>query len=308
MYRTIDAALWTDPKVRSLSPDAKLLFVYLITNPHSHLSGMYYLPRALMAQECSLSSRALISARDTLSRSELCQFDDGLDIVWVCGMMKYQARGEKARKSTAHHIREDLHGSALIPLFLAKYPEIKDELSPDEVQRFSIGHPIGYPEKSDGATPDSRSLIPESRFLNPEQEHRKQLCAFLESSFDRLWEMYPNAKGKKDARRHFDATVKTREDVTACETALKNYIETRNFDNARRKEFGRDPIPWQNGSTWFNQWQDWIPKAELKLVHSEHTCEFCAEVHRWPCEMESCNLGPVAACKAFIEKRREAHA
>jgi hypothetical protein len=117
-----------------------------------------------MQMETGMGKDGLTQARDTLSRAELCFFDDDLDIVWVCRMMKYQARGEKARKSAAHHIVEDLHKSALIQMFLAKYPEVKQEISPADLDRLRIG----YPEKSGRATPDSRSLIPDSRILNPE--------------------------------------------------------------------------------------------------------------------------------------------
>jgi hypothetical protein len=44
MYRTIETSMWTDAKFRGLPAPARLLFLYLITNPHAHVSGIYYLP------------------------------------------------------------------------------------------------------------------------------------------------------------------------------------------------------------------------------------------------------------------------
>ena len=54
MYRTICCELWTDPKVQSLSVPSTYLFLYLITNTHSHLSGLYYLPIPVMQLETRL--------------------------------------------------------------------------------------------------------------------------------------------------------------------------------------------------------------------------------------------------------------
>ncbi len=55
MYRTICTQLWTDKKVQQLGVSGKLLFCYLITNPHSHLSGIYYLPQELITKEAGLA-------------------------------------------------------------------------------------------------------------------------------------------------------------------------------------------------------------------------------------------------------------
>lgn len=162
MYRTIDAAFWTDPKVRRLSSDARLLFLYLITNPHTHVSGIYYLSRGTIAHETGLTAKAVNTLSDTLSSAGFCGFDAESEVVWVKKMMKYQGRGEKNVRSAAHHIVEDLHHSTLIADFLDAYPEVKAIVG-DRVS-------IGYSEKSGGATPDSRSLNPDSRILIPEQE------------------------------------------------------------------------------------------------------------------------------------------
>lgn len=159
LYRTIDAAFWTDPKVRSLSPDGRLLFLYLITNPHTHVSGIYYLPRNVMAHETGLIPKTVNTLCDTLSSAGFCGFDVQRELVWVKNMMKYQGRGEKNLKSAAHHIIEDLHNSPLIVDFAASYPEIRS-LIPDRV----------YDRVSSAGTPDSLIPIPDSLTQIPEQE------------------------------------------------------------------------------------------------------------------------------------------
>lgn len=166
MYRTIDAALWTDPKIKKLSASARLLFVYLITNPHTHVSGIYYLPLTTMTNESGISPRTIRHIQEELAATRLCRFDAERELVWVCSMMKYQGHGEKARKSAAHHLVEDLHNSPLIKDFIDKYPDVRTELERMEADIVSIG----YPAQDEVATPDSRSPIPDSRILTPDPE------------------------------------------------------------------------------------------------------------------------------------------
>src|SRR5262249_45764106 len=95
MYRSIDAKFWTDPHVRELHPNAKLIFLYCITNIHSHVSGIYYLPKVLMQHETGLTSADVTKGIDTLSKGYLAFYDDDSEVVWVRSMARYQAHGTK---------------------------------------------------------------------------------------------------------------------------------------------------------------------------------------------------------------------
>lgn len=124
MYRTIDTSTWTDPKVRKLQPLGKLLFVYLITNSHAHVSGIYYLPRAVVALETGIEAAFVDTLCDTLSGLGLVRNDQELDVFWVVNMLAYQAKGEKADRAAALQL-ETLHNTLLIPDFLKRYPSVK---------------------------------------------------------------------------------------------------------------------------------------------------------------------------------------
>lgn len=76
--------------------------------------------------------------------------------------------------------------------------------------------------------------------------------------FNAVWLKYPKRVGKKSAYRHFKASVKTEQDVNNLWIALKHYLES--------KPVAQGFI--QNGSTWFNNWQDWID-------HQEKICSKC---------------------------------
>ncbi|BDV44106.1 hypothetical protein GURASL_30290 [Geotalea uraniireducens] len=73
----------------------------------------------------------------------------------------------------------------------------------------------------------------------------------LQDFFERLWAHYPKRDGKKQALKHFQASVKTQQDMHDIKLALFHYCQ--DVD-------GRDPQFIKNGSTWFNNWRDWIPE------------------------------------------------
>ena len=128
--------------------------------------------------------------------------------------------------------------------------------------------------------------------------------AFGVDVFEKLWAEYPNRDGRKQALKHFRASVKTVEDLERCSSALDSY----------KAHLALHPLkPVKNGSTWFNNWRDWYGWVEPQngngkhraadfsapptVPHAAHTCNFCAqESHAWPCTDEFCTMGPEIAC------------
>ncbi len=70
--------------------------------------------------------------------------------------------------------------------------------------------------------------------------------------FNKLWERYPNKDGKKAALRRFKASVKTKQDVKNINKALDNYLKSEKVKKGYIK----------NGSTWFNNWEDWVDNKD----------------------------------------------
>jgi len=72
------------------------------------------------------------------------------------------------------------------------------------------------------------------------------------SGFEMVWSKYPRRVGKKMAKKHFEASVKTVDDLKRLDQALANYLDSKRVLGGFI----------QNGSTWFNNWQDWIDYEE----------------------------------------------
>ena len=105
MYRRIDTAIWTMPAMRQLEPPAKLLYLYLRTNPHGHLSGIYYLPLTLAMHETGLSEAELGYGIDTLSIGHWARYDAENEVVWVVDMLEWPSMSCTDRRSAPRSSR-----------------------------------------------------------------------------------------------------------------------------------------------------------------------------------------------------------
>lgn len=75
------------------------------------------------------------------------------------------------------------------------------------------------------------------------------------SNFELVWNLYPNRQGRKQAEKHFFATVKTDRDYQNIQTALGNYLISGNVQSGFIKL----------GSTWFNDWESWVSPTEQMM-------------------------------------------
>ncbi len=85
--------------------------------------------------------------------------------------------------------------------------------------------------------------------------------------FSKIWDRYPEKKGKDDAFRFFKLQVKTDQDYENIQIALDSYIA----DMGHIRANGHPDRAWQHGSTWFNKrWKDYVdykrPPAPQKKV------------------------------------------
>lgn len=91
--------------------------------------------------------------------------------------------------------------------------------------------------------------------INPQSKLKEsKVKEITPEHFEIVWNLYPNSIGRKKALTSFLASVETLKDFELIKSALENYKKSERVN----KGFI------QNGSTWFNNWQDWIPKEEPK--------------------------------------------
>jgi hypothetical protein len=123
-YARIDEGFWTDPKIRGLSLEGKMIAAWLFTNPHRHFSGLYYLPIVLIPHEIGLSIGVSEKQLNILEELEFIKYSHKFSVVWVCNMLKHQSGDKRLSPQQVVGIQKQLsslHGCPLIKEFIIKY-------------------------------------------------------------------------------------------------------------------------------------------------------------------------------------------
>lgn len=121
------------------------------------------------------------------------------------------------------------------------------------------GHIIAFKEKARNMARKRWADAASNAASNAITNHTYLPTKRIEESFEEVWKKYPNKDGRKIALRHFKASIKTDADLKNFDIALKNYLASEKV----KKGFIK------NGSTFFNNWQDWIRVSAPMLNEAE---------------------------------------
>ena len=237
-YRRINLKFWTDLKVRSLDPMDKFVFLYLITNPHSHLSGIYGIPMMYLEHETGLDSNGAKRAIDGLIDQKLIQYDWKYQVVWVVNMLNYQVINDSTMIAVKDQL-DSLHECPLIKAFTKRYHTLLAKWGTQCRQP-------GDKEKDQDQEKDQKEYKKKDKEEDCKEEERISL-------FDQFWSCYPRKIGKGAAKKAWE---KLKPDL---ETVLLA-IEAQKQSPAWQKEGGQF-IP--HPATWLNQ-ERWADSVEIE--------------------------------------------
>lgn len=102
-YTTVESIIWHDEKFRGLDEDARILFLYLLTSPHSNMMGLFYLPELYACSDLQWEPERYRRGINTLCHTLLIEVDR--DIIWVKNYLKHnQIKGEKQVTGLANRL------------------------------------------------------------------------------------------------------------------------------------------------------------------------------------------------------------
>ena len=82
-----------------------------------------------------------------------------------------------------------------------------------------------------------------------------------QDEFNKIWAKYPNKDSRKRSELHYLSSIKTYQDIESINKALDNYLSM-----LKREEWRKV----KSGSTWFNNWQDWLEYEEERQKSSSY--------------------------------------
>ena len=90
-YRQLHTRMWSsDQWFADLTPERKLLFIYLFSNERASVIGLYELPVRVMCFETGLERDVILQALDAFAQADKVHYDANTGVVWVRNMFKYQ--------------------------------------------------------------------------------------------------------------------------------------------------------------------------------------------------------------------------
>jgi hypothetical protein len=88
-YRFLHVSFWQDPDILEYSPEKKLFYVYLLTNPHTTQSGIYEISYTIMKFETGLTLAKIKQYLKEFVKDEKIDFDEDTCEIFVLNWMKY---------------------------------------------------------------------------------------------------------------------------------------------------------------------------------------------------------------------------
>ncbi len=127
-YRLIEVTLWSLPWFLPLSSEEKSIFIYLFSNPFSHISGLFLLPFGqILSHFPDISSRKLRGFLRKWSEIEQVLYDERAGTMFIPTMLNAQSRnrGEKIEGAVKAQISL-FQSHPYYEKFLNFYPEFRE--------------------------------------------------------------------------------------------------------------------------------------------------------------------------------------
>src|SRR6185312_7493487 len=92
-YAKVSPQFWigtTGKALRASGVEAQLVAMYLLTNPHANMLGLYYLPKMFIAHETGMPIGGASKGLQRCIDAGFCSYDEATEVVWVHEMAAYQ--------------------------------------------------------------------------------------------------------------------------------------------------------------------------------------------------------------------------
>lgn len=238
IYRQIHTQIWKDGWFLDLSPEEKLLFIYLFSNERTSVAGIYDISIKVIAFETDLDGKIIKAAFEKFAKAGKVFYEDG--IVWVKNLRKYNATNSI---KVLERIRRDIEA-------LPDCPIKKRYIAEEDIPYIPKKKPVYLPQepKRDNRVPGSRGAQQSVR--NRLVKERGEVC---ESCGDgppiELHHIVPvRADGSLDDDNclllcvpcHKEADVKSRQEYPISESQIPYFENGNEQEQEKEREQEQD--------------------------------------------------------------------
>lgn len=254
IYRNIQMSFWTDSKVvDDFTPEDKYFFLYLLTNPHTNLSGCYELSIKQASNETGYT-------RDVVENL-LTRFEEVHNIVRYSRVTKEVLILNWSKFNWTKS--KDFQKPLIKEIKSVKSLDFKGFLE-DEL------HTLGtvLTPSSDGVGTTDTDTVTDTvadSVTDTVKKGKKLKPSEIKAEFETLWKLYPKKQGKDKAYGYYERARNAGATYEEIESGIRNYI---NFIDAQQIEMQFVKM----GSTFFSQkaWQDDWSDRSKRSTGSRH--------------------------------------
>jgi len=255
--------LWSDPFIESLSPMGKLLYLYLITSPHTNNMGILEVSRKRISIDTGMDDKSINVEMDFLKKSGKVVEIDG--VIWLVKFIANQTSCSPKIVEGLKRLSEQIKSPKLRRLIWQHYPYAMKVIPTggDGTDTLSDGmDTLSIPTAELELEVESELEEEEEE----EEERNKYICASendssasssskteydnrLLEAFQKFWEIYPRKINKKAAEKAWMALFRSAPKSTHADLmrgvalhidAYKLEIEERETD----ERFIKHPATW----------------------------------------------------------------
>ena len=142
-YRTTQMGYWNDPYIERLSKDGKLLYIYMITSPHTNNLGVLEVTLKKIAYETDIDVETIEGLLNQMERDGKVVRDR--DIIWLVKFIKHQCSVSPQLWKSMSADALEVDSVKILKAMSARYPQlgIPSHMLSDETDTLSI--PYQYP-------------------------------------------------------------------------------------------------------------------------------------------------------------------
>ena len=220
-FRTLKMNLWSDPFIESLSPMGKLLYLYLITSPHTNNMGILEVSRKRISIDTGMDDKSINAGMDFLKKSGKVVEVDG--VIWLVKFIPNQTSCSPKIVEGLKRLSEQIKSPKLRRLIWQHYPYAMKVIPTGGDGTYTL---------SDGMdtlsipTPELELEVESELEEEEEEERNKYICASendssasspskteydnrLLEAFQKFWEIYPRKINKKAAEKAWMALFRS---------------------------------------------------------------------------------------------------
>ena len=235
IYRSIQMSFWTDSKVvDDFTPEDRYFYLYLMTNPHTNLSGCYELSLKQASDETGYTKEVIRNLLDRFETThDVVRYSYSTKEVLLLNWSKFNwTSSDKFRKPLEEEISQIKDNA-----FRAYLTDI---FNGDD----TVFIPYDYGSDTTVTVTDTVTDAVSNTAIVPKK-------SVLKDEFETLWSIYPRKQGKEKAFGYYEKARKSGATYEEIEYGIISYIR---YIQAEQT----DPQYIKMGSTFFSQkaWKD----------------------------------------------------